>query len=164
MLYHYSIVTKGICFMNVLIVEDDKKTATFIRHGLKEAGIIADMVHHGDEGYAMAKSGTYDAMVLDIMLPGRDGLSILKNLREKKYSIPIILLTARCELDEKVKGLQLGADDYLIKPFSIEELIARLQTITRRTRGDPLNVIKVEDLSMDLVAHTVTRGTRSTLR
>lgn len=144
--------------MRVLVVEDQDRIASFIEKGLKEQGFVVDLVHDGDDGYALATTEPYDAIVLDIMLPGRDGLSILKNLRKKGSSVPVLLLTARSELDERLEGLNLGADDYMTKPFYIEELIARLHTIVRRASGEATHVLKVEDLLMDLVSRVVKRG------
>ena len=144
--------------MRVLVVEDQDRIASFIEKGLKEQGFVVDLVHDGDDGYALATTEPYDAIVLDIMLPGRDGLSILKNLRKKGSSVPVLLRTARSELDERLEGLNLGADDYMTKPFYIEELIARLHTIVRRASGEATHVLKVEDLLMDLVSRVVKRG------
>lgn len=144
--------------MRVLVVEDQERIASFIEKGLKEQGFVVDMSDDGDEGYGLATTEPYDAIVLDIMLPGRDGLSILKNLRKKGNSVPVLLLTARSELDERLEGLNLGADDYMTKPFYIEELIARLHTIVRRSAGEPTHILRVEDLMMDLVNRVVKRG------
>ena len=144
--------------MRILVAEDEKKMASFIHRGLKEEGFIVDVVHDGDAAYRMAQNDTYNAMVLDIMLPGRDGLSILKNLREKNVCLPVILLTARSELNEKIEGLRLGADDYLTKPFYIEELVARVQTVIRRAHGETTNILRVEDLSINLVTREVMRN------
>ncbi len=120
--------------------------------------MTVDLCHDGDEGYQLATSTPYDAIVLDIMLPGRDGLSILRNLREQKNTVPVILLTARDSLNERVEGLNLGADDYLTKPFYVEELIARLNTIVRRSSGQTLNILQVCDLHIDLVKREVVRS------
>lgn len=144
--------------MRVLVVEDQKKIASFVAKGLSEAGMVADICHDGDEGYGLATTEPYDAIVLDIMLPGRDGLSILKNLRRQGNPVPVILLTARSELDERLEGLNLGADDYLTKPFYVEELVARLRTVVRRAAGEAAHIVKVADLQMDLVQHSVRRG------
>ncbi len=144
--------------MRVLVVEDQKKIASFIKKGLEEEGMVVDVCLDGDEGYDLARSEPYDALVLDIMLPGRDGLSILKNLRKLNNSVPVVILTARSELDERLEGLNLGADDYLTKPFYIEELAARLRTVTRRANGESTHLLKVLDLRMDLVQRTVKRG------
>lgn len=143
--------------MRVLVVEDQERIASFIGKGLTEHGFVVDVTHDGDEGYALALTEPYDAIVLDIMLPGRDGLSILKNLRKKGFPVPVILLTARSELDERIEGLNLGADDYMTKPFHLEELIARLHTVVRRSAGESSHLLKVGDLCMNLVSHVVTR-------
>lgn len=144
--------------MRVLVVEDQARIASFVEKGLKEQGFVVDLVHDGDEGYGLALTEPYDAIVLDIMLPGRDGLSILKNLRKKGNSVPVLLLTARSELEERLEGLNLGADDYMTKPFYVEELVARLHTIVRRSAGEPTHILKVEDLHVDLVNRVVRRG------
>ncbi|MDF1815837.1 MAG: response regulator transcription factor [Verrucomicrobiales bacterium] len=144
--------------MRVLVVEDQKKIASFIKKGLEEEGMVVDVCLDGDEGYDLACTEPYDALVLDIMLPGRDGLSILKNLRKQKNAVPVVMLTARSELDERLEGLNLGADDYLTKPFYIEELAARLRTVMRRSSGEATHLLKVDDLRMDLIQRTVKRG------
>lgn len=147
--------------MKILLVEDEKKIAAFVRKGLEAAGFVVDVSHHGDEGYTLVTTRPYDAIILDIMLPGRDGLSILKNLRERKMAVPVILLTARSELNERLEGLNLGADDYLTKPFFIEELIARLHVVTRRAAGTGQSLISVADLTINLLTREVSRGGRS---
>lgn len=144
--------------MKVLVIEDEKKIAAFVRKGLEAAGFVLDVCHHGDEGYTLATTRPYDALVLDIMLPGRDGLSILRNLRERRNPLPVILLTARSELNERLEGLNLGADDYLTKPFHIEELIARLHAVTRRAAGTSQSILSVADLTMHLLTREVTRA------
>ena len=146
--------------MKILVIEDEKKIAAFVRKGLEAAGFVVDVSHHGDEGYTLATTSPYDAIILDIMLPGRDGLSILKNLRERKMAVPVILLTARSELNERLEGLNLGADDYLTKPFFIEELIARLHVVTRRAAGTGQSLISVADLKINLLTREVKRGGR----
>jgi len=144
--------------MKVLIVEDEKKIASFLRKGLEAQGFVVEVCHHGDEGFTLATSRPYDVAVLDIMLPGRDGLSILRNLRERKIALPVILLTARGELNERLEGLNLGADDYLTKPFHIEELIARIHAVTRRAGGTGQSILKVADLTMNLLSREVRRA------
>ena len=144
--------------MRILVVEDQKKIASFVKNGLEEEGMVVDVSYDGDEGYALATTEPYDVIVLDIMLPGRDGLSILTNLRKKNNPVPVVLLTARSELDERLEGLNLGADDYLTKPFYVEELAARIRTVGRRASGEAAHLLKVEDLQMDLVQHQVMRG------
>jgi DNA-binding response OmpR family regulator len=147
--------------MKILVVEDENKIASFIRMGLEAQGFSVDLSHHGDEGYTLATTRPYDALVLDIMLPGRDGLSILKNLRLRGNPVPVILLSARSELHERVEGLNLGADDYLAKPFYIEELVARLHVVTRRAAGGGVSTLTVDDLTIDLLTREVARGGRA---
>ncbi len=142
----------------MLVIEDEKKIASFVRKGLEAEGFVVEVAHHGDEGYALATSRPYDALVLDIMLPGRDGLSILRNLRERKVPLPVILLTARSELNERLEGLNIGADDYLTKPFYIEELIARVRAVTRRAAGATQGILTAGDLSMNLLTREVKRA------
>jgi DNA-binding response OmpR family regulator len=144
--------------VKVLVIEDEKKIASFVRKGLEAQGFVVEVSPHGDDGYVLACSRPYDALVLDIMLPGKDGLSILRNLRERKIGLPIILLTARSELNERLEGLNLGADDYLTKPFHIEELIARLHAVTRRAAGTSQSILVVADLKMNLLTRKVARG------
>ena len=146
--------------MRILVVEDERKIASFIRQGLEENGLDVEVSSNGDEAFALATSRPYDAIVLDIMLPGRDGLSILRGLRERKNAVPVILVTARTELNERLDGLNLGADDYLTKPFYIEELIARLHAVSRRVKDDSLSLLQVGDLIMDLISRHVQRGNR----
>jgi DNA-binding response OmpR family regulator len=147
--------------VKVLIIEDEKKIASFVRKGLEAHGFVVEVSPHGDEGYALTASRPYDVLILDIMLPGRDGLSILRNLRERKIALPVILLTARSELNERVEGLNLGADDYLTKPFHMEELIARIHAVTRRAAGASQSILAVGDLTMNLLTREVVRGERS---
>lgn len=144
--------------MKVLIIEDERKIAAFVRKGLEAQGFVVDVALDGDEGFALATTHPYDAAIVDIMLPGKDGLSILRGLRDRKMSLPVMLLTARGELNERLEGLNLGADDYLTKPFHIEELIARLRAITRRTDGRAQSILVVEDLTMNLLTRRVERG------
>ena len=144
--------------MKVLVVEDEKKIASLLRKGLEAQGFVVELALNGDEGYVLATTRPYDVLVLDIMLPGRDGLSILRNLRERKIALPVILLTARSELNERLEGLNLGADDYLPKPFHIEELIARIHAITRRAAGTAQSILTVADLTMNLLTREVRRA------
>lgn len=147
--------------MRVLIVEDEVKIASFLERGLREVGFNVVVGRDGDEGYHLARTEEFDVIVLDIMLPGRDGLSILKQLRAQRNAVPVIILTARSELDEKLLGLDLGADDYLTKPFYIEELIARIHAVVRRLTRDQLSVIAVRDLRVNLLTREVIRGETS---
>lgn len=147
--------------MNVLLVEDEAKIADFVRAGLKEQGFTVDHRDNGEDGYLLALDNEYDAIVLDIMLPGRDGLSILKQLRRRGKNTPVILLTARNELDDRLEGLNLGADDYIAKPFFVEELIARIYAVIRRTVGERQNFILVGDLKLDRITREVTCDSRA---
>jgi len=143
--------------VNILVVEDEKKIAGFIRKGLEEQGFTVTVSHNGDDGYLLAKTQPFDVIILDIMLPGRDGLSVLKNLRSVKNTVPVILLTARSEMNEKIEGLNLGADDYLTKPFYLEELIARIRALARRSSGETLSLLKSGELCVNLITREVTR-------
>ena len=144
--------------MKILVVEDDRKIASFIQRGLKEQGFVVEVCADGNEGFTRAISQTYDVVILDIMLPGRDGLSILRAMREKKSTVPVILLTARSGLNERIEGLNLGADDYLPKPFYVEELIARIQAVARRTSGEQLTQLTADGLAVNLITRDVLRG------
>ena len=146
--------------MRILVVEDERKIAGFIRQGLEENGFAVEVCANGDEAFTLATTRPYDAVVLDIMLPGRDGLSILRGLRERKNTVPVILVTARTELNERIDGLNLGADDYLTKPFYVEELVARIHAIARRAKDEPSGLLRVGDLTVDLMQRRVRRGER----
>lgn len=142
--------------MHVLFVEDELKIANFVQIGLKEQGFVVDYCDDGDLGYLKAMNNEYDALVLDIMLPGKDGLFILKHLRREGKNVPIILLTARNELDDRLEGLNLGADDYIAKPFFVEELVARLHAVVRRSVGERQNLLSVGLLTLDRITREVT--------
>lgn len=142
--------------MKLLLVEDERKIADFVCAGFKEQGFAVEHCDNGIDGFARASDGTYDVIVLDIMIPGRDGLSILKGLRKAGNVTPVLLLTARNELDDRIEGLTLGADDYLAKPFFVEELIARIQAIVRRVSGERQNVLVVGELKLDRISREVT--------
>lgn len=142
--------------MHILFVEDESKIADFVQSGLKEQGFVVDYCDNGDEGYLRALEHDYDAIVLDIMVPGKDGLFILKQLRRAGQTVPVILLTARNELDDRLEGLNLGADDYIAKPFFVEELIARLHAVVRRSVGDRQNLLSVGPLKLDRITREVT--------
>jgi two-component system, OmpR family, response regulator len=144
--------------MRILIIEDEKKIASFIRKGLLEVGFNPVVAHDGNEGLNFAINERFDALILDIMVPGKDGLSILKELRSKRNSVPIILLTARGGAQDRIEGLNLGADDYLPKPFLIEELIARLRAVWRRHSGEGLTLLTVGELTLNLTTREVTRA------
>jgi len=142
--------------MHILFVEDEAKIANFVRAGLKEQGFVVDYCDNGNDGYDRAIDNEYDAIVLDIMVPGKDGLSILKNLRRQGQNTPVILLTARNELDDRLEGLNLGADDYLAKPFFVEELVARIHAVIRRSVGDRQNILSVGPIKLDRILREVT--------
>lgn len=144
--------------MRVLVVEDDRKIASFVRKGLEEQGFVVELVRDGDEGLALATSRQYDALVLDIMVPGRDGLAALKMLRQQGNTVPVVLVTARTGLEDRVEGLNLGADDYLPKPFYLEELVARLHAVMRRATGEKLSLLQSGDLHVNLITREVKRG------
>jgi heavy metal response regulator len=144
--------------VRILVVEDEKKTASFVRKALQSENFAVDVIHNGDDGLAAAASGAFDAIVLDIMLPGRDGLSVLRQLRERKNCTPVLLLSARGEVNERVEGLNAGADDYLPKPFELAELIARIRALTRRGGESKSTVLRVADLSLDTLTHKARRG------
>ena len=146
--------------MRILVVEDEQKIARLVQKGLKEFGFAVDVIGRGDEALEIILDNPFDAIVLDIMLPGRDGLSILRALRERANAIPVLILTARGEIREKVEGLDLGADDYLAKPFAIEELAARLRALIRRQTGDNLVRYRIQDLTLDLASRIARRGNR----
>ncbi len=147
--------------MKILLVEDEREIGGFVRDGLTGQGFVVDYCENGREGLELASTQSYDALVLDIMLPGRDGLSIVKLLRQRQNNVPIIIITARGEPEERIEGLNLGADDYLAKPFYIDELIARLRSVWRRSAGDGLSVLHLDDLSANLMTREVRRGDRA---
>jgi DNA-binding response OmpR family regulator len=144
--------------MRVLVVEDEKKTASFVRKALQAEGFAVDVCHDGIAALAAVTATPYDGVVLDIMLPGRDGLSVLKQLRDKKNSTPVLLLSARGEVDERVEGLNQGADDYLPKPFELAELVARVRALTRRGGENKSVILRIADLSLDTTTHHAQRG------
>ncbi len=145
--------------MRILVVEDDKKIASFVARGLKEAGYAVDVAQDGPDGLDLGLSGVYDAAVVDIMLPGLDGLTLIERLRAKKNNTPVIILSAKRTVDDRVKGLQAGGDDYLTKPFSFSELLARIQALIRRdTRVAEPSTLTVGDLTIDLLAREAKRG------
>jgi two-component system copper resistance phosphate regulon response regulator CusR len=144
--------------MRVLVVEDEVKTAAFLRKGLKEEGYLADVANRGDEGLKLALEKEYDLIILDVMLPGMDGWEVVKKIRATHRDTPVLFLTARDAVQDRIKGLQLGADDYLVKPFAFSELLARMQTILRRGPVRTEEKIRIADLEIDLLAHRVTRA------
>lgn len=146
--------------MRILVVEDEKKLAGFIKRALREDGHAVDLSHDGEEGSMLAFRGDYDAMVLDLQLPGKDGLSLLRELRQKKKAVPVLVLTARDSLKDRVRGLDEGADDYLTKPFALDELRARVRALLRRGQGSSASILSFSDLTMNLLDRGVTRGER----
>jgi DNA-binding response OmpR family regulator len=144
--------------MRVLVVEDEKKAASFIRKALQEESFAVDVCYNGDEALAAPSATPYDVIVLDIMLPGRDGLSVLRQWRKRNDTTPVLLLSARGEVNERVEGLDAGADDYLPKPFALVELVARVRALTRRGAENKSTVLRVADLSLDTVTHRAQRG------
>ena len=144
--------------MRVLIVEDEKSVASLIRKSLVEQGFDADIEENGDVACERALNEPFDAIVLDIMLPGRDGLSILRVLRENRVTTPVLLVTARSAVSERVDGLTAGADDYLTKPFHTEELVARVKALMRRASGEGLSILNVGDLHLNLVTRETSRA------
>ena len=144
--------------MRVLVVEDERKTASFVRKALQAEGFAVDVCGDGDDALAAAATTPFDGIVLDIMLPGRDGLSVLRQLRERKDSTPVLLLSARGEVNERVQGLDAGADDYLPKPFELVELVARVRALTRRGGENKSPILRVADLTLDSLTRQAQRG------
>lgn len=144
--------------MRLLLVEDDKKIASFIEKGLKEAGFAVDVTHDGQEGLSLALTEPYDVAVIDIMLPHLDGLSLIERMRQRDVDIPVLILSAKQSVDDRIRGLQRGGDDYMVKPFSFNELLARVQALIRRDKSNlkSTNLI-VGALQMDLLKHEVHR-------
>ncbi len=153
------IIRTLVIVMRLLLIEDDLKLAGFISKGLKEAGFVIEHANDGNSGLQMALNATYDAALIDIMLPSVDGLTIIEQLRQQKIRLPVIILSAKRSIDERVEGLYAGGDDYLTKPFAFSELLARIQALIRRSSGTPESTkIEVADLSIDLRKHIVSRS------
>ena len=149
--------------MRVLVIEDDRKVANFICSGLEQQGYAVDVLHEGTAAGAQALACDYDAVVLDLMLPGRSGFQVLRDIRARKAELPILILTAKDSLEERVAGLDSGADDYMVKPFALAELSARLRAVLRRGAARE-NTLRVGDLEMDTVRRGVRRGGRAVER
>ncbi len=148
----------GWFIMRILVVEDERKTASFVRKALQAEGFAVDTCGNGDEALALVQSTPFDVMVLDIMLPGRDGLSVVRQLRKSQNTTPVLLLSARGEVNERVEGLDAGADDYLPKPFELAELIARVRALTRRGGENKSTLLRVADLTLDTLTREARRG------
>jgi DNA-binding response OmpR family regulator len=146
--------------MRILVVEDDRKVASFLERGLREEGYSVDVAHDGDEGATMAHVHDYDLLVLDIMLPGKTGFEVVREIRRGQRPTPVLLLTARDSKDDVVRGLDAGADDYLTKPFSFEELLARVRALLRRGGSTRQERLQYADVELDRLRHTATRGGR----
>jgi len=146
--------------MKILIVEDEQKTGDYLKQGLSEAGFVADLARDGVDGLHLALTGDYDLMVLDVMLPRLDGWQVLREIRQKSKHMPVLFLTARDQVEDRVKGLEFGADDYLIKPFAFSELLARVRALLRRGKTSEPELLQIADLELDLLRRRVTRGGR----
>jgi two-component system copper resistance phosphate regulon response regulator CusR len=144
--------------MRLLIVEDEPKAGEYVRQGLSEAGYVVDLVHNGLDGLHQATSVDYDLVILDINLPGLDGWNVLRRIRQAGRTMPVLFLTARDHVEDRVQGLELGADDYLTKPFAFAELLARVRTLLRRGKSQEPELLRVADLELNLTRRRVTRG------
>ena len=144
--------------MKILLAEDEAKVARHVRQGLQAEWYMVDVAHDGAEALWLAEINPYAVLVLDVMMPAKDGFSVVRQLRRKQIFTPVIFLSARGEVEDRVRGLDSGGDDYLTKPFSLAELSARLRALLRRQRAQPLNVLRVADLELDLVEHAAQRG------
>jgi len=144
--------------VKILVVEDEPKTGDYLKQGLAEAGFVVDLARNGPDGLHQAGSEDYDLVILDVMLPGLDGWGVLRSLRKEGRMMPVLFLTARSQVEDRVKGLELGADDYLVKPFAFSELLARVRTLLRRGRATEPEVLRVADVELDLLRRRVHRA------
>jgi two-component system OmpR family response regulator len=144
--------------MRLLIIEDDRDAADYLVKAFREVGHVAEQAADGEEGFALAADGGYDVLIIDRMLPKRDGLSVIGGLRDKSINTPVLILSALGQVDDRVKGLRAGGDDYLVKPYSFAELLARVEVLARRRGGREETVYRVADLELDRLSHRVTRG------
>jgi two-component system copper resistance phosphate regulon response regulator CusR len=144
--------------MRILIVEDEKKTSAYLRKGLTENGFVVDVADNGEDGLFLATTEEFDLIVLDVMLPRLDGWSVMQALRTRRVDVPVLFLTALDAVDDRVRGLELGADDYLVKPFAFSELLARVRSILRRGPERKPEVLRIGDLELDLIKHRAERG------
>jgi len=146
--------------MRILVIEDEHKIANSIKKGLEQEAFAVDVAYEGETGYDLASTEDYDAIILDLLLPGIDGMTICKKLREEKIHTPILILTAKGQLEDKIEGLNAGADDYLVKPFAFEELLARIRALIRRPKESFFGELKVKDLVLNSQTFEVRRGGR----
>ena len=146
--------------VKALIVEDERKTAAFLAKGLHENGFVADVAENGETALLLVRRSEYDIIILDVMLPGADGWSVVKDLRRRNDATPVLFLTARDAVADRVRGLEMGADDYLVKPFAFSELLARMRSILRRGTGRQSHILSVADLQVDIPRHSATRHGR----
>ncbi len=144
--------------MKILIVEDEQKTGDYLKQGLSEAGFVADLARDGLDGLHLALTGDYDLVVLDVMLPKLDGWEVLRQIRQNGKHLPVLFLTARDQVEDRVKGLEFGADDYLVKPFAFSELLARVRALLRRGKTSEPELLQIADLELDLLRRRVTRS------
>ncbi len=144
--------------MRILVIEDEKKVAKFLQQGLEEERYTVDVVNDGEAGSHLALTEKFDLIILDILLPKKDGITLLREIRAKRISTPVLMLTAKSAIDDKVEGLDAGADDYLTKPFAFAELIARVRSLLRRGATEKLTILEVVDLQLDTVTHKAKRG------
>lgn len=149
-----------ICRMHILLIEDEYKTADYLHQGLTECGFVTNVARNGDDGLHLTLTEFYDLVVLDVMLPGRDGWSVLGSLRRAGRQTPVLMLTARDTVSDRVKGLEMGADDYLVKPFAFSECLARVRSILRRGPARQPEVLRVADLELDLLRHKAARASQ----
>lgn len=144
--------------MKILVIEDEQRIASFVKRGLTESSYAVDLAQDGEQGLFYAQTNEYDCIVLDLMLPGKDGLAVCRELRASGNDTPILMLTAKADVKDKVRGLDAGADDYLAKPFAFEEFLARIRVLTRRKTGSVVSVLKIDDLELDQRSRRVTRS------